>query len=207
MVGTMALTGGEHDNRRAWAVRLVAHVAGGVLGGATVGALAYGLGWVVLGSARSVTSTTGVVLAVLLALMFVAELGVVDVPVPGSRRQVPRRWDRDRTSPRAPFAFGFALGLGVTTRTRGWLMWAYLAACALVAPAPVAVLAGALFGGVRAGLAVARTLRHRSAERAAVSLGPLLAARRTRATRLTHAAGCAALALTALAALLAAALA
>ena len=99
-----------------------------------VGLLAYllfAIGWALFGTVHERVWGEAAMLAVVVALLLLAEVGVVELPALGSRRQVRRGWDRDRASIRAPLAFGFVLGLGVTTRTRGWLMWALIAVIVL----------------------------------------------------------------------------
>ena len=188
MVGTMVLAGGEQAASRSWVRRLAAHVVGGAAGGAALGLTSFAIGWALFGTVHERVWGEAAMLAVVVALLLLAEVGVVELPALGSRRQVRRGWDRDRASIRAPLAFGFVLGLGVTTRTRGWLMWALIAVMVFSFGAAPAAVAGAVYGGTRAALVVARVAHHRSAERYTSTLHPGSLVTRRRG-RLVHTVG------------------
>lgn len=115
MVGTIVPIGYGERAQGQRALTPWIHFLGNVLGGAAVGALLGALGAVLLshgtvgpGSALLVTGVAGLVYSL-------RELGIVPVPLPLVRRQVPSKWRRDWPPRVAAFFYGLALGGGVST--------------------------------------------------------------------------------------------
>jgi hypothetical protein len=95
--------------------------------------------------------TAALAVAAFAAAEAAAELGVVRLPVPQVRRQVPERWRERYPQPLTALLYGLGLGLGFAT---------YLpVATLIVVAAGVAALAGPLSGAaVLAGFGIGRTL-------------------------------------------------
>jgi hypothetical protein len=126
-----------------------AHVAGGAVGGAAVGLVVGGIG-ALLGAGGYSTALLGVAGAALL----LARLRSNGLRGYGLDRQVPRNWDvRMRPLPLYA-AWGAMLGSGVATLVP-YLCFFMLIAAEATVPVTVAVLAGAIYGGVRQAAAVA----------------------------------------------------
>jgi hypothetical protein len=94
------------------------HIAGGTLGGMTIGVV---LGFVgtVLNHALGVSGGGAVLrygLPVVLLVLGFADLRLLHLPPLGLRRQTPGVWSCTLGPLGASFAWGFDLGLGVTTR-------------------------------------------------------------------------------------------
>src|SRR6266542_6061472 len=96
---------------------LALHVLGGVAGGATIGVL-LGFGGLLLRAALGDTLAPVFLVAVPAALVYTAsvDLGVLRVPQITSERQTPSSWPCSMGHYPGIFAWGFDLGLGVTTR-------------------------------------------------------------------------------------------
>jgi hypothetical protein len=117
-----------------------------------------------LGFAGGLVGTTPalVAAAVLAALAALRETGILRVPLPQSRRQVPERWRSDLPLPVWSAGYGVGLGLGVLTFQPVATFWvACGAALALGRPAPAACCF-ALYGAGRAFMAAWPYRRGRS---------------------------------------------
>jgi|SRR5579871_502372 len=100
--------------RAKWAVAALLFSTAEALGGATMGALLGGVGWL-LARGRPLPGAAWWALAVGAALYALNEGGLVKLPRPSSPWQVPRGW-RARFHPwRVAAGFGWLLGLGVLT--------------------------------------------------------------------------------------------
>jgi len=95
---------------------LALHVAGGLVGGASIGVL-LGLAGLLLRAVLGDTLDTVFIVAVPAALLYGAlvDLGLVPLQIT-SERQTPGSWDCALGHYPGIFAWGFDLGLGVTTR-------------------------------------------------------------------------------------------
>jgi hypothetical protein len=136
---------GERGRRMRWELTAIAYVAGTLVGGAAVGALAGLVGSLTL-SGASVAARVGLVIALLAAGLVLDALGVV----PGPRRQVDESWlDRYRGSVYG-FGFGVQLGAGVltlvTTSAVYAVVGAEVATASLGAGAAIGAVAGAFRG-------------------------------------------------------------
>jgi len=96
---------------------LAFHVLGGVAGGATIGVL-LGFGGLLLRAALADTLDTVFLVAVPAALIYTAavDLGLLRVPQITSERQTPSSWPCSLGHYPGIFAWGFDLGLGISTR-------------------------------------------------------------------------------------------
>lgn len=133
MVGTIVPIGyGEHGSLRLLVRSLMAHAAGGLVGGMLTGSAIAALGHVLLGPATPEVR----------ALLFLVAFGAVGVvygladtlgfrlPRPELRRQVPIVWQRRFSASSFSFLYGASLGSGITTYIRVsslylLLIWAF----------------------------------------------------------------------------------
>src|SRR4051794_34824337 len=97
--------------------------------GAVTAAAAVGAAAAVLGSALG--RREALLLALVVAgLAAVREAGVLRVPVPQARRQVPERWRRELPLPLWSLGYGAGMGAGVFTHQPVATLWAALAGAA-----------------------------------------------------------------------------
>jgi hypothetical protein len=137
---TPAVCGGRVRQRLA----LAAFAVGALVAAACVGAL--------LGLAGSLVGTRGALIgaAALALLAALREAGLVRLPVPQSRRQVPDRWRSELPLPLWSAGYGAGLGVGFLTFQPVSTFWVACAgAIALGDPVPAA-LCFALYGAGRA---------------------------------------------------------
>src|SRR5579871_2534787 len=146
MVGTIApaVRGG---NGAAMASFLVGHAFAGAAFGALLGALGLAL--------PSSPSLRWPLLAALAALAGLHDYGVVKLPLPQLRRQVPSEWRRRFSPSVAWFLYGVGLGSGVATRVPHAVYWVAAAAVALVARPLDGALLFAAYGLARGVVALA----------------------------------------------------
>ena len=137
---TPAVCGSRQRHRVALALfALGAILAAGILGAA-------------LGLAGSVLEPTWALAAVgVLALAAAArEAGLVRIPVPELRRQVPERWRREWPLAGWSFGYGAGLGVGVLTHQAVWTFWVAAAGALALGDPAVSALCLAPFGLGRA---------------------------------------------------------
>ena len=140
-----------HGVRR-WLVAVATFVVGAVAAGAALGwALGLAAAWAGGGSTHAAWAA-----AVVVAGYAGREVGLVRLPVPQLRRQVPRRWREVLPLPATGFLYGAGLGLGFVTYVPVATFAAVVAAIVLADPAAGAVALGA-FGVGRAAALVAAT--------------------------------------------------
>jgi hypothetical protein len=131
-------------SRRRQRIALLLFAAAAIAASAVLGAL--------LGLAGSAVGTHGVVAvaAAAAALAALRELGLLRVPLPQARRQVPERWHMDLPLPLWASGYGAGLGLGVFTFQPVATFWvACVAALALGRPLAAAACFS-LYGAARA---------------------------------------------------------
>jgi hypothetical protein len=93
---------------RSWIVSLIAFASGALLTAAAVG--------LALGVALPTGGSTALLAAGLVAVVYaIGELGLVRLPWPQLRRQVPERWRERYPQPVTGFLYGAGLGLGFVT--------------------------------------------------------------------------------------------
>ncbi len=125
---------GERGRHNRWAVAVVSHAVGGLLGGITTGAA---LGWI--GSPLVVRlGDSGVLWALVVVVVFALSLEQAGVKPPGLRRQVNEDWLDEYRSWVYGFGFGYQLGAGWLTIVTSAITWCVMAG---------AVLAGSAIGG------------------------------------------------------------
>lgn len=169
-IGPMVRAEGEHGRRV-----VVAHVAGGLGGGAVTGFLAGAVGaWFGLGGGLSPGATWTMLGAAALALVYDS---VHEGRKVGPSRQTPRAWRH--VLPAAPAAFfnGLDLGLGWSTRIYFTSFLVASAAAVVTGHAFAGAAIGGAFGSARAGFVV--LAQRRSAGAFAIDT---IAARRTLVT-------------------------
>lgn len=172
-----------HGGRRGrWAGDVALHVAGATLSAAAFGAI--------LGAAGSVLGAPwgrgGLVVVVVASVIYLLrEAGVVPVPVPQLRRQVPEWWRAFFPAPVASFLYGAGLGIGFLTFLRQGTLVAVAAAAASSGRPGVGALLVAPFGVAR-GLSVLATARIRAPEEGRALIGRLEAAASAPAWRTAH---------------------
>jgi hypothetical protein len=146
--GIASLVQGEHS--KAFVGRVVlSHAAGGAVGGATMA----GVCWLVLTPVRTLLPEV-----VDLGLMVVVAVcaGLFDfglLPLRRQNRQVPQRWFSTYGPQRAYALYGFWLGAGLATNVTYALEYVVFAGAAVLLPFGPALVAGAIFGFGRTGLA------------------------------------------------------
>ena len=165
---TPAGCGSRHRQR----VALALFSVGAIAAAAALGAL---LGLVGEQIDRSWTVPALAVLAVLAALR---EWGVLRVPVPGARRQVPERWRREWPLGAWSLAYGAGLGAGIFTHQVVATFWVACAGAVAIGDPAWSAACLALFG---AGRALMVALPARGGRDPSVAVGRL--ARRARLLR------------------------
>lgn len=146
-IGPM-VRGAEERGRRV----VVAHLAGGLVGGAVTGFIAGALGALFrLGQGLS-AATTWIVLA--LAAVALVYDSVHDGRKVGLSRQTPRAWRHVLPAPSAAFFNGLDLGLGWSTRIYFTSLVVATAAAVVTGHAFAGAAIGAAFGAARAGFVV-----------------------------------------------------
>ena len=143
---------GERARSNRWSVTVGAHVVGALAGGAALGALAGSVGWVLHHIGLGMTAIAA--LAAAAALLALAVDGhVLNVRIPGPRRQVHEVWLTAYRGWVYGAGFGAQLGVGIATIITTAAVW-LVVVLALLAGSP---LAGALVAGAF-GLARGTTL-------------------------------------------------
>jgi hypothetical protein len=142
---------GERGRESSWGVTASMHVLGASAGGAAIGALAGGLGWLALGG---VGSLGGVGLHARVAVL-AASLGaglaweLARGGVPGPRRQVDERWLDHYRGWVYGFGYGVQLGPGLTTIVVSTAVYVVPIAAGLSASPLIGGVIGAVGGGLR----------------------------------------------------------
>jgi cytochrome c biogenesis protein CcdA len=150
-----------HGVRR-WLVAVAAFAAGSIIAGAGLG---WALGWAAQraggGSVHGAWAAAGIALA-----YAAREAGLLRLPVPQLRRQVPQRWREVLPLPATAFLYGAGLGVGFVTYVPVATLVAVTAAIALADPA-AGMVGLAAFGAGRAIVLVAATAGLRDWDEAA----------------------------------------
>jgi hypothetical protein len=130
---------------------LALHVVGGLTGGATIGVV-LGFAGLLLRAALGDTLDTVFAIAVPAALLYTAslDLGLLPVPHLTSERQTPGSWDCALGHYPGIFAWGFDLGLGVTTRIPYQSLLVLPVAALLAGDLAASVAIMAVYGASRA---------------------------------------------------------
>lgn len=130
---------------------LALHVLGGVSGGATIGVL-LGFAGLLLRAAVGDTLDSVFLVAVPAALVYAAsvDLGLLRVPQITSERQTPSSWPCSLGHYPGIFAWGFDLGLGISTRIPYQSLLVVPLAALLVGDLAKAVAITAAYGAARA---------------------------------------------------------
>jgi len=140
-----------HGVRR-WLIAVAAFAAGAVAAGAALGwALGSAAAWAGGGGAHAAWAAAAIV-----AAYAGREAGIIRLPVPQLRRQVPQRWREVLPLPATSFLYGAGLGVGFVTYVPVATLAAVVAAIVLADPAAGAV-ALAASGAGRAIVLVAAT--------------------------------------------------
>ncbi|MBW3593351.1 MAG: hypothetical protein KY396_06635, partial [Actinobacteria bacterium] len=127
--------------RKRYRFALLLFTLGAVAAAATVGALLGLLGGV-LGVERAV-----LVVAILAGVGAAREAGVVTVPLPQLRHQVPERWNHELPLPIWATGYGAGLGIGFATVQPFATVW-FAALAALAGGRPLSAAAGFARSGV-----------------------------------------------------------
>jgi len=137
-----------------WRQITIPHCVGGLVGGAIAGLYAGLVALLVIsiGGVSAPMASTGLVILVVAASLL--DLANVTERLPGLGRQTPGLWSCTLGTSGAATAWGFDLGMGVTTRLPGLGLVFLLAAAAFHSPL-ASVLAAASFGLVRSSFVVA----------------------------------------------------
>ena len=162
---TPAVCGGRQRHR----VALALFSLGALAGAAALGLL---LGWA--GSALARGWARGAA-ALLAALGAAREAGLLRLPVPELRRQVPERWRREWPLAGWSLGYGAGLGVGVLTHQAVATFWVAAAGALALGDPLVSALCLAPFG---AGRALMAALPARGGRDAAAAVGRMVRARR-----------------------------
>ena len=136
---------GERGRHGHWSVTAVAFALGAALAGAALGAIAGGIGSVVLGSVSTAARLGTLALAALLAIGVDARVA----RVPGPRRQVDERWLVRFRGWVYGLGYGSQLGVGVATVVSSAATYVAVLAAVLVAGAGRGALVMGSYGVVR----------------------------------------------------------
>ena len=130
---------------------LALHVAGGLAGGVAIGVL-LGFAGLLLRAAIGNTLDTIFLVVVPAALLYTAVVDLGLLPLPGftSSRQTPGSWDCALGHYPGVFAWGFDLGLGVTTRIPYQALLVLPLAAVLAGDLAAAVAITGVYGAARA---------------------------------------------------------
>lgn len=139
---------------------VAAHLAGGFAGGAVLGLAVASVGAFVNVVFESPVSFTTVLIAGLLCTAILSDASFITLPNIGTDRQTPGTWKCVFGDRPAVFAWGFDLGLGITTRIRSVGLLALPVYALLGGNFVAAVLAFVAFGATRSLVTVAVALRH-----------------------------------------------
>src|SRR5947207_575695 len=119
-----------HGVRR-WLIAVAAFAAGAVAAGAALGwALGSAAAWAGGGGAHAAWAAAAIV-----AAYAGREAGIIRLPVPQLRRQVPQRWREVLPLPATSFLYGAGLGVGFVTYVPVATLAAVVAAIVLADPA------------------------------------------------------------------------
>lgn len=163
MVGTMVPIVYGAREHRAYGV-VVSHTVGLILGSLLLGLTVWWAFGVLFGVSRAVGGE--LVLSVVAVLYGLHHLGVVQLPIPSLRWQVPARWRGWKRRGWVAFAYGFGLGVGLLTQVQtASLYFAGLLAAVSPNPATAGIIM-ATFGLARALPLILFVVRADSAERA-----------------------------------------
>lgn len=151
---------GERARRHRYHVTAAWFVAGSVVGGATLGAVAAGLATLVsaIGASGAAVAAAGAALALLAAAV---DSGCFGDALPVIRRQVDDAWLAKYRPWFYGAGFGWQIGVGFATYLMTAAVPLVVALAALTGSAPAAVAVGVLFGAAR-GLTVFLTARART---------------------------------------------
>lgn len=146
---------GEASRGQRWTITAIAYLVASTVGGAAIGVLAGGLGWLaVRGLSAAGWATPGPVLLGGLALAglvaLAADTGRLPVRLPSWQRQVDERWLTAYRGWVYGAGFGFQLGAAVFTRIPTAATHLLLLFAVASASLPTGLLLGATFGLVRA---------------------------------------------------------
>jgi MFS family permease len=142
---------GERSRGHRYPVTVGWFVAGGVLGGATLGGLAAALGYVV-GRLSPSERATAVVVAVAAVITILSDLGL-GVRLPTVPRQVNEAWTGRYRGWAYAGGFGWQIGVGLSTYVMTAAVYLAVVVAALTGRPAVAFLIGVTFGALR-GLAI-----------------------------------------------------
>lgn len=151
---TPAGCGGRQRSR----IALLLFTAGAVVGAAAVGAVAGGLGAILPAGRVRIALVLGVV-----AIALAREAGLVRVPVPALRRQVPEAWRRRLPLPVWTTGYGAILGTGLGTYQPTATLWATLATIVAIGDPIMGAVCMAAFGlarGIMVRVPVAALVEH-----------------------------------------------
>lgn len=140
---------GERARASRWWVTTTAYVISSTLGGVAVGAVAALLGGVVPDDVRSSAPVLGLV-AALLGVGLLLDLGVGGARLPSWRRQVDEAWLGRYRGWVVGTGFGAQLGVGVVTIVTSSTTYAVVLLSALSGSGSAGALIGGVFGLVRA---------------------------------------------------------
>lgn len=163
MVGTMVpIVYGARDHREYGVV--VSHTVGLIIGSLLLGIIAWWMFGLVFGATRAVGGE--LVLSVVAALYALHHLGVLLLPIPSLRWQVPARWRGSTRRGWVAFAYGLGLGVGLLTHVQAASLYFAGLLAAVSLNAAIAGLIMAAFGLARAFPLIVFVGRADSAERA-----------------------------------------
>ncbi len=167
---------GERGRASRWRVTATAYVLGSMLGGAGVGALAGGIGWLLPFEVAAFTTTSLVLLAVAAAGAVLVECRVLP-SLPTVRRQVDEDWLHRYRGWVYGLGFGLQLGAGLVTIVTSATVYLTVILAVLTGSPVAGAAVGLVFGATRAlpvltQRRVATTARLASSSQRLASLAP-----------------------------------
>jgi hypothetical protein len=139
---------GERGRSNRWGITVTAHVIGAAAGGALVGFVLGGVGWVLDGVGLAPTLRAAVLVPLAVAAAFIDARGWPRW-LPRTRRQVDEGWLHAFRGWVYGLGFGFQLGMGVSTVITAATVYVIGALIVVVGSPLAGVLIGGAFGSAR----------------------------------------------------------
>lgn len=140
---------GEQGRASRWPVTATAYLLGSMLGGAGVGALGGGIGWLLPFEVAAFTTAALVLLAAATAVAVLVECRLLP-SLPTVRRQVDEDWLHRYRGWVYGFGFGVQLGAGLMTIVTSPTVYVTLVLAAVTGSPPAGAVIGLVFGLTRA---------------------------------------------------------
>ena len=148
MLGSISPVG-ETSRKQRWWLTATAYTVGSLLGGAAVGALLGGVGWLLQRALELGVTPRLWLLGAVVALAALIDGGILPLRLPTWRRQVDERWLTTYRGWVYGLGFGVQLGAAVVTIIPAAVTYGMLAGCVLTGSPAAGAVIGSAFGLVR----------------------------------------------------------